>query len=141
MVELKETNLVTRVELTFSPQGVVWPCRWSVERTVQDLVGHREIETEKIELKVKGRTQSSSTCNVRGTRGVKLYLRPQYPIGANAHLEFIRKAAAVTSIKVLGRKKDISEVAKEVVQCKFEELLSCTTTPSIPMNGTDGESS
>ena len=141
MVELKEINLVTRVELTFSPQGVVWPCRLSVERTVQDFFDQIEIFEEQINLQVKGRTQSS-TLNIGGTRGDRLYFKPQYPNGtANANLEFIRKAAAVTSIKVFGRKKDISEVAKEVVQCKSEELLACTTAPSIPMNGTDGESS
>lgn len=129
MVELKEMNLVTRVELTFSPQGVVWPCTLQCRSSVEI-----EIET----LEVKGRTQSCT----RHVRGKKLYFRPQYPNGtANANLEFIRKAAAVTSIKVFGMKKDISEVAKEVVQCKAEELLACTTAPSIPMNGTDGEAS
>eukprot|EP00434_Breviolum_minutum_P038162 symbB.v1.2.033843.t1/scaffold4261.1/size42272/2 len=140
MVELKEINLVTRVELTFSPQGVVWPCRLSVERTVQDLFDQIEIVEEQINLEVKGRTQSS-TCTVGGTD--KLHIRPQYPTSTStsnaAHLQFIRKAAAVTSIKVW-RKKNISKFAKEVVQCKSEELLSCTTAPSIPMNGTDGES-
>lgn len=126
MVELKKINLVTRVELTFSPQGVVWPCTLLAQCTV-------------LKLEVKGRTQSG-TCNIRGEH--KLYFEPQYPNStANAHLEFIRKAAAVTSIKVFGRKKDISEAAKEVVQCKSEELLACTTAPSIPMNGTDGEAS
>lgn len=140
MVELKEINWVTRVELTFSPQGVVWPCRLSVHRAVQTPLFETEIEIEDIHLEVKGRTQSS-TRHVRGACGDKLYFRPHHPTSNAANLEFVRKAAAVTSIKVFGMKKDISEVAKEVVQCKFEELLSCTTTSSIPMNGTDGEAS